>query len=163
MKLQLLRMDFPDASPAVGEVLETLDHAMERVRALSQELNPSPVYRVGFKTALTNLVETYEERFPGKVSFTFSRPARLREDTAAAMYEAGAATLETTAQYATRIGVSVRGDRLRIQYHGGLRRPPRSFAIIALVAQHAGLTFDVSTGKGTIVSIGNALRRSPRR
>jgi signal transduction histidine kinase len=43
LRLQLLKMDFPDASAHVDEVLAILDDAMERVRALSQELAPSPV------------------------------------------------------------------------------------------------------------------------
>jgi len=38
-------MDFPDAIDRVREVMDALDDAMERVRALSQELNPSPIYR----------------------------------------------------------------------------------------------------------------------
>ena len=41
LRLQLLKMDFPDASARVDEVLAILDDAMERVRALSQELAPS--------------------------------------------------------------------------------------------------------------------------
>jgi signal transduction histidine kinase len=43
LRLQLLKMDHPDASAPVDEVLAILDDAMERVRALSQELAPSRV------------------------------------------------------------------------------------------------------------------------
>jgi len=42
LRLQLLRMDYPDTSERVREVTETLDQAIDRVRALSQELKPSP-------------------------------------------------------------------------------------------------------------------------
>jgi signal transduction histidine kinase len=42
LKLQLLRMDHPEAGPQVEEVLATLDDAMDRVRQLSQQLSPSP-------------------------------------------------------------------------------------------------------------------------
>lgn len=43
LQLQLLRMDHPAAADQVDELLATLDDAMERVRALSRELSPSPV------------------------------------------------------------------------------------------------------------------------
>jgi len=43
LRLQLLRMDFPDTADRVREVTETLDQAIDRVRALSQELRPSPL------------------------------------------------------------------------------------------------------------------------
>ena len=43
LRLQLVKMDFPDAAAQVDEVLAILDDAMERLRALSQELAPSPV------------------------------------------------------------------------------------------------------------------------
>jgi signal transduction histidine kinase len=42
LKLQLLRMDHPEAATQVEEVLATLDDAMDRVRQLSQQLSPSP-------------------------------------------------------------------------------------------------------------------------
>ena len=41
LRLQLVKMDHPQAAAQVDEVLATLDDAMERIRALSQELNPT--------------------------------------------------------------------------------------------------------------------------
>ena len=38
LRLQLLRMDYPDTAERVREVTETLDQAIDRVRELSQEL-----------------------------------------------------------------------------------------------------------------------------
>jgi signal transduction histidine kinase len=43
LRLQLLRMDHPQAAEQINELLVTLDDAMERVRALSHELSPSPL------------------------------------------------------------------------------------------------------------------------
>jgi signal transduction histidine kinase len=40
LRLQLLRMDFPETTERVREVTEVLDHAIDRVRELSQELRP---------------------------------------------------------------------------------------------------------------------------
>lgn len=38
LRLQLIRMDFPETAEQVREVTEVLDDAIDRVRAVSQEL-----------------------------------------------------------------------------------------------------------------------------
>jgi signal transduction histidine kinase len=40
LQLQLIRMDFPETAEQVRVVTETLDRAIDRIRALSQELAP---------------------------------------------------------------------------------------------------------------------------
>ena len=48
LRLELLRMDFPDIADRVREVTEALDDAIDRVRALSRDLRPfSPKLRSG--------------------------------------------------------------------------------------------------------------------
>jgi len=48
LRLQLVKMDFPETAERVREVTETLDNAIDRVRALAQELRPfSPKHRAG--------------------------------------------------------------------------------------------------------------------
>jgi signal transduction histidine kinase len=42
LQLQALRMDHPETSAQVTEILATLEAAMDRIRALSQQLSPSP-------------------------------------------------------------------------------------------------------------------------
>lgn len=42
LRLQLLRMDFPETAARVEELTESLDQVIDRVRALSQDLKPSP-------------------------------------------------------------------------------------------------------------------------
>lgn len=93
LRLHLLRMDFSEAAERVREVMELLDDAMERVRALSQTLNPSPVYRTGLKNALATLIESYRQTFAGQLRFTFTASARVQVETAAAIYDAAAAAL----------------------------------------------------------------------
>lgn len=168
LRLQLLRMDFPDAAERVREVMDALDDAMERVRALSQSLNPSPVYRYGLKNALADLAAAHRRKFPGKITFTFASPARLPQAVAAAIYEATAAALAEAVGHAgaTRIDVSARGARIvsvSVRDDGGGRRSHRALAIAALLARHAGLAFEVSTGKGTIVWIRYAPRQRAAR
>jgi signal transduction histidine kinase len=45
LRLQLIAMDHPEAAPLVRDVTETLDKAIDSVRALSHELSPAPRYR----------------------------------------------------------------------------------------------------------------------
>lgn len=42
LRLQLLRMDFPETAGQVREVTASLDQAIDRIREISQELKPSP-------------------------------------------------------------------------------------------------------------------------
>ena len=42
LRLQLLRMDFPETADRINEITQTLDEAIDQIRALSQELKPSP-------------------------------------------------------------------------------------------------------------------------
>jgi len=42
LRLQLLRMDFPETAERVRELTDSLDQVIDRVRALSQDLKPSP-------------------------------------------------------------------------------------------------------------------------
>src|SRR5580658_10040479 len=44
LKLHLLSMDFPDATPMAVETTAILEKAMDRVRELSRELCPPPDY-----------------------------------------------------------------------------------------------------------------------
>ncbi len=168
LRLQLLRMDFPETAEALREAMQALDAAMERVRALSQELNPSPVFRVGLKNALGDLVERYRGQFPGNMVLVFATSSQLPLETAAAMFEAASVAIAEAVEHAeaTRIDVSIRGQKtvtLSVKDNGKGRRPSRALAIAALLARHAGLTFDVSTGRVTIVRINYVLRRPSRR
>jgi len=47
LQLQILRMDHPAAAAQVAEILGTLEAAMDRIRALSQQLAPSPFTPTG--------------------------------------------------------------------------------------------------------------------
>ena len=58
LRLQLLRMDFPEAGARAAEIGEALDGVMEHVRVLGRRLEPSPVRRTGLKNALLDLAES---------------------------------------------------------------------------------------------------------
>ena len=68
----------PD-DPAVKEALSALDQAMERVRALSQQLNSSPADRMGLHKALLRIAEQNPA-----VEIAYTATAKLPRATASA-------------------------------------------------------------------------------
>src|ERR1700690_218317 len=61
LRLQLLSMDFPEASGRAAETAEAIEGVMEHGRKLGRELEPSPVRRTGLKNALLDLAESFAE------------------------------------------------------------------------------------------------------
>jgi len=163
LRLQLLCMDFPEAGARAAEAAESLEGAMEHVRKLSRELEPSPVRRTGLKTAVVALAEKL-----GGVAVRYTATADLAPMAADALYRAIASALAaaSSAPRATRIAISVSGSRsvtARIAHNG--RHRSSELAAAALLARHSGLSFKVETprtktGQGTIVVIQYAVRRS---
>jgi signal transduction histidine kinase len=155
--LSLVKADFPKAAPAVEDILTALNSAMESVRALSQELNASPVDRLGLRHALS--------RFP--VELTYAATATLSRETASALYEAAAAAIRVSQEAgAKRIRVSVTGStsvRIRITDDGRSIGRAKALSVPMRLAKAAGLGIAVTTGKSTIVSVSHAVRRTTGR
>ncbi len=72
IRLGLLRADHPEADAAVEQVLLAMEEAMERVRALSRELNPPPAAHLGLRKALSSLMEAMSEAFAGELRFSYT-------------------------------------------------------------------------------------------
>jgi signal transduction histidine kinase len=171
LRLQLLRMDFPQAADSVDQVLIALDEAVERVRALSQALNPSPAAHVGLEGALTNLVAGCAGLFPGTIELSYAAAEKLPQDAAVAIYDAVSAVLERAMAdgSATRITVSVkesgrtaRKTIVQVVSNGRWRWSRREAAAEARRALPAGVVLD-TTKQSTLVSISYAPRRATRR
>jgi signal transduction histidine kinase len=165
VQLQLLRMDVPAAQARIDETLRTLEEALDQVRALSQDLCPSPAYRGGLKQALRRLADQNASsrcHIDVECSATAAVPAEI----AAALYEAGAAAVEQALQKgATRVSITVRGtSRLVLSIADDGRKSGRARALSAIgtLAREQGLVFECTTGKSTIVSIRYAIRRTAR-
>ena len=169
LRLQLLSMDFPEAGARVAEVAEALDGVMEHVRKLSRQLEPSPVRRTGLKNALLDLAEV-----SGGVTLRYTATAILAPMAVDALYRAIASvvTAASVAPEVTRIAISVTGSRsvmARIACNGRLRGSGKDLATAALLARHAGMSFEITTkpeikrqnktNQGTIVVIQYAGRR----
>jgi signal transduction histidine kinase len=161
-RLQLARMDVPDAANPINEALQILDKAMDQVRALSQKLHPSPAHRGGLKNALLQLAEQHEG-----IALVYSATTNVPVEIAAALHEAAsAAVAEAARQGAERIDISVKGAsgiRIRISDNGRTSGRTRALSIVQRIAREAGIVVEISTGKSTIVSISYAARRSASR
>ena len=164
LRLQLLCMDFPDASERASEVSEAIGGAMEHVRKLSRTVEPSPVRRTGLKNALLDLAES----FPA-VSVRYTATVPLPSLDADAVYRAVANSVAAASRApgVTRIAISVSGSRAltaRVEHDGRQRSAGQELAATALLARHAGLGFEIrtrqsKTRQGTIVVIQYAGRR----
>jgi len=167
VRLQLLRMDVPDLAERTLELGEVLDRAMEAVRALSQDLDSSPVRRLGLKSALLGLAKRHSgARRQVTVRFTVqsTMPATLPPEVSEVIYQAVSQAVMAAAGRAdvTRIRISAAGTRsvtVRVA-DNGKPSSDSSLAMAAMLARHAGLGFETATGKGTIVSIRYAIRRT---
>jgi len=164
LRLQLLCMDFPEASERAAEASEAIGAAMEHIRKLSRALEPSPVRRTGLKNALLDLAES----FPG-VTLRYTTAMPLPSVDADAIYRAIANSVAAASRApgVTRIAISVSGSRAllaRVEHDGRQRGAGKELAATALLARHAGLGFEIKarqakTRQGTIVVIQYAGRR----
>ena len=59
LRLQLLQMDYPEASEPASELAAALDAAMQKIRTLMKELDPSPIARTGLQNALIDLANRF--------------------------------------------------------------------------------------------------------
>jgi len=164
VRLQLLRMDLPDLAERTHELGEVLDRAMEAVRALSQDLDPSPVRRLGLKNALLGLAKRHSEARRRQVTVRSTMSGALPPEVAEVIYQAASHAIMAAAGRpdVTRIRITAAGTRsvtVRVA-DNGKPCPNSSLAMAAMLARHAGLGFEMATGKGTIVSIRYAIRRT---
>ncbi len=165
--LNLLQGDYPQASPSVAEVTQTLDQAMECVRALSRELNPSSAAHLGLKNALEALAESLRANFKGTVQFTWASSIAPPADAAVAIYGAASAALGPAAAdgTATQISISARGERnliVTISSNGRARWSAAAVKALNRRVKQARISLDRGTKKSTIVSINYAPRRPAR-
>ncbi|MGH9645337.1 MAG: sensor histidine kinase [Bryobacteraceae bacterium] len=158
LRLQMLRSDVPEAQSEVDEVTQILEQAIERIRIVSRELHRSPADQIGLKNALFR----FAEQNPW-LSVSYAATAPLPSEDAAALYQAAmevaSAALRAGASQ-VRIYVSGRaGVRIRVADNGRAKGRKRALSLPRLLAEQAGLAFECTTGRSTIVSIRYAIRR----
>ncbi len=168
LRLQLVRMDHPELAARVNEVSEALEGVMDRVRKLTRELDPSPVARTGLKNALLDLAEQSMMTHGGSVTVRYTATFRPPPEIAEAIYLAAGEVMAAAAarKSVEKVVISAAGSKkvaVRIAHAGLPSAARRDLEPAALIARRSGLTFEVGTGRGTIVTIGYAMPRSSRR
>jgi signal transduction histidine kinase len=171
LQLDVLRLDFqerlPEIAPRTVEIQKMLDQAMSEVRALSYDLNPAVVERVGLQNAFDRLAGRTRTRFDGTLRFLFDSSIRVPLDVGNAWYKIAEHTLENALKHsaASRIELHVRSTAKAIEME--IRDNGSGFSIIdtkmhsgglgLLLIEHyavqAGIEITISSepGKGTVV------------
>jgi signal transduction histidine kinase len=94
-----MRMDFRQEAPGVdgraAEIQELLEQAIEQLRDISNELNPSIVERAGLQFALDRLAGTARANFSGTLRLHFDASLRVPTILAKTFYKMAECALET--------------------------------------------------------------------
>jgi len=157
-KLALLRADHPAVNRDLGEVVDLLDQAMEHIRHVSEQLNPSPAVRTGLKQALATLADAEPA-----VALSYKATAKVPSLLGPMLYETTVEAVRAALRArASRINVTVTGTagiRIRITDNGRGAGRQRALAAAVLLAGAVGISVDIATKKDTIVAIRYDMRR----
>ncbi|MDX2150621.1 MAG: histidine kinase [Bryobacteraceae bacterium] len=173
LQLDVLRLDFERQIPEIGhhvhEIQSLLAAAIERVRELNFELNPSVVERVGLECALNRLAERLRREFGIEVAVHYDGRVRVSPSVATALFRIAEQAALTAAEQAPSPQVQVtvrprhRGVVLEVRDTGGDVRggEPGSAAELSLrlmrhYAERSGLELVIhsTAGEGSVVRAG---------
>jgi signal transduction histidine kinase len=98
LQLDAMRMDFREEAPEMDsravEIQELLEQAIEQLRDISNELNPSIVERAGLQFALDRLAGKVRSRFTGTLRLHFDASLRVPTILAKAFYKMAECAIE---------------------------------------------------------------------
>lgn len=98
LQLDALRMDFRDEAPGIddraAEIQELLERAIEQLRDITNELNPSIVERAGLQFALDRLVGQERSTFVGTLRMHFDPSLHVPTMVAKAFYKIAECALD---------------------------------------------------------------------
>ena len=98
LQLDAMRMDFREQAPGVDsratEIQELLEQAIEQLRDITNELNPSIVERAGLQFALDRLIGKARTGFAGTLRLHFDASLRVPTILAKAFYKIAECALD---------------------------------------------------------------------
>jgi len=169
--LDVLKLDYrsqiPELTERVHEIQKMLENAVQQVRSLSYDLNPSVVERAGLQMALDRLVGRYRGQFAGSLRYLYDSTVRVPLRIGNAWYKIAELALENARAHAdaTRIEIHVRNAQKKVMIE--VRDNGKGFSLFEaksnpkglglLLIEHyaaqAPIEVDIksSPGKGTIV------------
>ncbi|HBY59970.1 MAG TPA: hypothetical protein DEH78_09110 [Solibacterales bacterium] len=173
LQLDVLRLDFERQIPEIGkhvhEIQALLATAIERVRELNFELNPSIVERVGLACALDRLGERLRREFAAEISFQCDGRVKVSGSVATALFRIAEQAASSSLVHAecTKLNLTVRprhrGVVLEVQDNGRglgemeLQPAARlSLRLMKHYAEQSGLDLVIhsTAGEGTVVRAG---------
>jgi signal transduction histidine kinase len=99
LQLDAMRMDFREQAPGVDsratEIQELLEQAIEQLRDITNELNPSIVERAGLQFALDRLIGKARAVFSGTLRLHFDASLRVPTILAKAFYRIAECAIDT--------------------------------------------------------------------
>lgn len=116
LQLDVMKLDFKQRLPEIvertEEIQKMLDQAVQQVRAMSYDLNPAVVERVGLQFSLERLVGRYADRFRGSIRLLYEPTVRVPLPVGNAWYKIAEHALDNAVQHsgADSIEVQVRGN-----------------------------------------------------
>jgi signal transduction histidine kinase len=143
LQLDALKLDYQDQVPDIvastNKVQAMLEQAMSEVRALSYDLNPAVVERVGLQFALDRLIGRFRNRFPGSLRFLFDSSVRVPLNVGNAWYKIAEHAIENAIRHsqAGKIEVHVRPTAKSIALE--VRDNGLGFSLLDAKLQSAGL------------------------
>jgi two-component system, NarL family, sensor kinase len=141
--LDVLKLDYrnqiPELTERVHEIQKMLDHAVQQVRSLSYDLNPSVVERAGLQMALDRLVGRYREQFAGSLRYLYDSSVRVPLPIGNAWYKIAELALENALAHAdaTRIEVHVRRAQKKVMIE--VRDNGKGFSLVEAKINPKGL------------------------
>src|ERR1700724_3375145 len=98
LQLDAMRMDFRAEAPGIeeraAEIQNMLEQAIEQLRDISNELNPSIVERAGLQFAMDRLAGKIRKNFNGSLRLQFDPAARIPTAIATTFYKIAEGAVE---------------------------------------------------------------------
>src|ERR1700693_2374762 len=98
LHLDAMRMDFREQAPEVDvratEIQELLEQAIEQLRDITNELNPSIVERAGLQFALDRLIDKSRKNFSGTLRLHYDPATRVPTAVAKIFYKIGECAIQ---------------------------------------------------------------------
>jgi signal transduction histidine kinase len=168
LQLDLLRMDLTEdveaASQRIAGIQKVLETAVDQVRDLSYESNPSIVERAGLPFALDRLVGRYRKAFAGGIRLLFDSSVRVPVEPATALYKIAEQALDNAVAYSGGAQIEILVKRVKHAVALEIRDNGKGFTpeqestglglhLMKYQASQAGIQFSVASApeKGTIV------------
>ena len=171
LQLDAMRMDFREAAPGVdqsaAEIQNLLEQAIDHLRRISNELNPSIAERAGLHFALDQMAAIARNTFSGAIRLHFDSSARVIPAQAKIFYKIAECALDAAMVRPDCSVIDIQfksshGQLILEVVDNGTFQPPNStgkaLGVLLMEYHAARANFDLSRGGSP--GNGNSLRAS---